>query len=226
MASCESYCRQTMMRKRSAGSAAAAKVLAVTVLVVVIATMMYVYSVGVLGFKTAGCEMRPIVAGGNGREVELLLTPFEMRQLLYAEVDTVQGSSADPITVSDWRYANMIRSQMTRPNPSRPVRLDSTFITERHFSEVRIDWVISLLEYFLCPTKWNCVASFNCLLAPQKNPFKVTIHVFHNRFPFSVATFAETTLINQISLYYRWQTCGYDAWQNSCARWWPLASVN
>jgi len=63
--------------------------------------------------------------GFNGNN--LLLSPAEMEQLLYNE--------GTPLNVLDWRYTNMIRSRMTRPNPSKPRNLANG--NNQQFSEVR-----------------------------------------------------------------------------------------
>jgi len=59
----------------------------------------------------------------------LLLSPAEMRQLLYNE--------GTPLNVLDGRYTNMIRSRMTRPDPLKPLNLAATRRQKQHFSEVR-----------------------------------------------------------------------------------------
>jgi hypothetical protein len=77
-----------------------------------------------------------VVVGGTDRDG--LLTHTELHQLLYNDTDVInKDGRLNTVKVSDWRYANMIRSLMTRPDPFRTQRLDTKFITTRHFSEVR-----------------------------------------------------------------------------------------
>jgi hypothetical protein len=106
------------------GSAAAATVL-VFALTVIATVMRWRVHSDFLQSKTPRYGTRSHVAGENDSD-DLLVTPHEMQLLLYAEVDTIDNSSMiDKMTVSDRRYVNIIRSTVTRPNPSRPVHLDS-----------------------------------------------------------------------------------------------------
>ena len=75
-------------------------------------------------------ELGPIVAGGPGRD-DLLLKPVEVRHMLYNEVP---GNFTDFRRLADHRYVNVIRSKMTRPDPTQKLNLASP--TKRDYSEV------------------------------------------------------------------------------------------
>jgi len=137
---CLVECRSSIADRHNCMASSKGPSVAIIVVAVVMATTMYhLYFAGVQEPKTPRCGMHP-PADGTGLS-GLLLSPVEMRQLLYAE-----GTA---MNVSDWRYTNMIRSRMTRPDPSKPIRLNTNYMKEQHFSDVRNSSVLLQVIGFL-----------------------------------------------------------------------------
>lgn len=106
-------------------------VLAIVLAAVAITTASFIIVAEVRRFSSVEPSA---VAGGTDQND--LLTHNELHQLLYDDTDVNKDGTSKTLKVSDWRYANIIRSLMSRPEPTRTQRLDTKFITTRHFSEV------------------------------------------------------------------------------------------
>jgi hypothetical protein len=105
--------------------------------------------------------IQPAIVTCGARLDDLLLTPTELRRLLY---DERGNQTSNPATLSDCRYANLIRSFMTRPDPSQRLQLASKSTTRRiHFSDVSLFDVLHLIlwmQKFDLAFHWRFLASW------------------------------------------------------------------
>jgi hypothetical protein len=94
------------------------------------------YAYVIVSKTTPPAVLAGIVAGGAGRN-DLLFSNSERLLLLPEEDESNKDMSwNETMRLSDWRYTNLIRSLMSRPDPSKPQRFSFNDTKNRHFSEV------------------------------------------------------------------------------------------